>query len=111
VRLWCGKNHTARVFYNACGPIRGHKTYQTDKVAAKANGKTFVGIGVAWFCICECFRRDGSDGPRRETRVSSQKIQKAGLRFELPELEGAALLKIFQVKIQADSFFLFYYKP
>jgi hypothetical protein len=79
---------TLQGIYNAVGP-NPSTNYQLTKVAAKAKGKPFVGIGVPGFAL-KLALGEMAAMVLGGTRVSSQKIQKAGFEFDFPELEGAA---------------------
>jgi hypothetical protein len=79
---------TLQGIYNAVGP-NPSTNYQLTKVAAKAKGKPFVGIGVPSFAL-KLALGEMAAMVLGGTRVSSQKIQKAGFEFDFPELEGAA---------------------
>ncbi len=79
---------TLQGIYNAVGPNPA-TNYQLTKVAAKAKGRPFVGIGVPGFAL-KLALGEMAAMVLGGTRVSSQKIQKAGFEFDFPELEGAA---------------------
>lgn len=78
---------TLQGIYNAVGPNPA-TNYQLTKVAAKAKGKPFVGIGVPGFAL-KLVLGEMAAMVLGGNRVSSKKIQKAGFEFEFPELEGA----------------------
>lgn len=78
---------TLQGIYNAVGPNPA-TNYQLTKVAAKAKGKPFVGIGVPGFAL-KLLLGEMAAMVIGGNRVSSQKIQKAGFEFECPELEVA----------------------
>jgi hypothetical protein len=78
---------TLQGIYNAVGPNPA-TNYHLTKVAAKAKGKPFVGIGVPGFAL-KLVLGEMAAMVLGGNRVSSQKIQKAGFEFEFPELEGA----------------------
>jgi len=78
---------TLQGVYNAVGPNPA-TNYQLTKVAAKAKGKPFVGIGVPGFGL-KLILGEMAAMVLGGNRVSAQKIQKSGFEFEYPELEGA----------------------
>lgn len=84
---------TLQGIYNAVGPNPA-TNYQLTKVAAKAKGKPFVGIGVPEFAL-KLILGEMAAMVIGGNRVSSQKIQKAGFEFECAELE-AAVKEIFK---------------
>lgn len=78
---------TLQGVYNAVAPNPA-TNYQLTKVAAKAKGKPFIGIGVPRFGL-KLILGEMAAMVLGGNRVSSQKIQKAGFEFEFAELEPA----------------------
>ncbi len=73
--------------FNAVGPNPA-TNQELTKTAAQVVGKTYLGIGVPKF-VLQLILGDMSEMVLGGNRVSSQKIQKAGFRYEFPDLADA----------------------
>jgi len=78
---------TLQGIFNAVAPNPA-TNQQLTQVAAKAKGKTYIGIGVPGFAL-KVVLGEMAAMVLGGNRVSSQKIQKAGFVFEFPDLEPA----------------------
>ncbi len=78
--------------FNAVGPNPA-TNQELTKSAARAVGKTYVGLGVPAFLL-KFILGEMADMVLGGNRVSSQKIQKAGFQFEYPKL-GEALSAVY----------------
>lgn len=78
---------TLQGVFNAVAPNPA-TNQQLTQAAAKAKGKTYLGIGVPGFAL-KVVLGEMAAMVLGGNRVSSQKIQKAGFVFEFPDLEPA----------------------
>ena len=78
---------TLQGVFNAVAPNPA-TNQQLTQAAAKAKGKTYIGIGVPGFAL-KVVLGEMAAMVLGGNRVSSQKIQKAGFEFEFPDLEPA----------------------
>lgn len=78
---------TLQGVFNAVAPNPA-TNQQLTQAAAKAKGKSYIGIGVPGFAL-KLILGEMAAMVLGGNRVSSQKIQKAGFEFEFPDLEPA----------------------
>ncbi len=78
---------TLQGIFNAVAPNPA-TNQQLTQAAAKAKGKTYLGIGVPGF-VLKLVLGEMAAMVLGGNRVSSQKIQKAGFEFEFPDLDPA----------------------